>query len=321
MKYSYFYKKKLEDITDSFVSDNLKYDFFISAYNECERVNQVFNNVDSNIKHWLIFPEYGFEPIEISSLEGFVNDFSSSTEDEAEIILNYYGTIEEKLNDSKKVCVDITGFLRPYLVYLVRLLHRKGIKKIDFIYSEPKNYKKKENTLFSKNYLEIREIRGCSNSHITDTNNDILILGSGYDYKMISQIAKAKPEAKKIQILGFPPLQADMFQENIIKVYEADVASGDFQLDSDEVILAPANDPFVTAELISKYVKKINDKKKITNLYLSPLSTKAQTLGIVLFYIFECLDMPASIIFPFSKNYSRETSEGISRIWIYTVEF
>ena len=149
-------------------------------------------------------------------------------------------------------------------------------------------------------------------------NNDILFLGSGYDYQRMIVVAKEKKEAKKIQLLGFPSLQADMFQQNILKAYKAeeDAFSGEFDLDSNNIILSPASDPFVTAQYLSDYIKG----KEFTNLYLCPLSTKAQTLGMAIFFINECLDRPASVIFPFCKKYSRETSKGISKIWIYTVE-
>lgn len=323
MNYSFFYKTKLDNVDKDLIFLNFKYDLFISAYNECERVNFVYDNVDAKNKHWIIFPEYDFKPLELLTLEGEISDYSKSDDDESTIILDYYSRIIEHLDRTSKICFDITGFVRPYLIFLVRLLQKEGFFKIDFTYSEPKNYKKKENTLFSQEYIGIREVRGCMNSHNPDTSNDILILGSGYDYKMLAEIAKAKPEAKKIQVLGFPSLQADMFQENIVKVHEAqeDVSSGEFSIDSNEIILAPANDPFVTAKMISDYLIREDKRKKITNIYLSPLSTKAQTLGIALFYTMECLEKHASVIFPFCKRYSRETTEGISRVWIYTVEF
>ncbi|WP_281227589.1 hypothetical protein [Flavobacterium aquiphilum] len=325
MKYSYLFKYKLQDVDAKVISTTFKHDLFISAYNESERVNFVFDNVSSIDKHWIIFPEYDFNSLEIVGLGGTIFDYSDEIDlNESEIIMDYYDRgAKNFLDEKKKVCIDITGFIRPHLVFLMRLLEKEGIENIEFIYSEPSNYVKKENTLFSEDFTEIRGIIGCLGSHDPDTSNDILIIGSGYDYKMISRIAKAKPEAKKAQILGFPSLKADMFQENVLKVYESeeDVSSGDFALDDENIILAPANDPFVTAEMISEYIKKEEKKKPITNIYLCPLSTKAQTLGIALFYVCECLPKAASILFPFSKKYSRETTEGISNILIYEVQF
>ncbi|CAC9973712.1 hypothetical protein [Flavobacterium panici] len=325
MKYSYLYKSKLEDITPSLVSRTFNHDLFISAYNESERVNFVFDNVSSKDKHWIIFPEYEFSPSEIKKLGGLIFDYSNEKNlDESGIIIDYYNNGAKNFFEQKKrVCIDITGFIRPHLVFLIRLLEKEKVENIEFIYSEPSNYVKKENTVFSDDFIEIRGVIGCLNSHDPDTNNDILIIGSGYDHQMISRIAKAKPEAKKIQVLGFPSLKADMFQENVLKVYqsEEDVSSGDFSIDDENVILAPANDPFVTAQLISDYIKKEEKKKPITNIYLCPLSTKAQTLGMALYYVCECLGKPASILFPFSKKYSRETTQGISNILIYEVQF
>jgi len=323
MDYTIYYKKKYENSEIDSVIEELNFDFFISAYNESERITKVFNKINSLNKHWIILPEYRFSEVEVSHLDDKVFNYTdfSSTDDEGEIILDYF-TKNQELFCSEKIGIDITGFLRPHLVYLIRLLKAKNILKVDFIYSEPVNYKKKEDTLFSEDYYEIREVKGCLNSHNPETTNDLLILGSGYDYQMISKIAKFKADTKKVQILGFPPLQADMFQENILKAYQAeeDVSSGQFSLDSEDIILAPANDPFVTAQLISEFVIQEKKKNKLTNIYLCPLSTKAHTLGMTLYFINECIDEPVSIIFPFSKKYSRETSEGISRIWIYKVE-
>lgn len=319
MNYTNFYKIKYDDL-DSFNEASVgKYDLFISAYNESSRVQQVFDNIDANTKHWLILPEYEFEDIEITEIEKHSFNYTRMSEwDEDEIILDYYEK-NQGLIENSKIAIDITGLLRPYVVYLVRLFQSKEISKVDFIYSEPYEYKKKEETEFSLDYFNIREIKGCLGSHDPETNNDILFLGSGYDYHRLVVVAKEKKEAKKIQVLGFPSLQADMFQQNIVKSYKAeeDASSGEFDLDSENIILAPANDPFVTAQLLSDYLKK----KQYTNVYLCPLSTKAQALGMAIFYIYECINTPASIIFPFSKRYSRETSTGISKIWIYTLEF
>ncbi len=319
MNYTYFYKEKFDQLDSFKDASTNKYDLFISAYNESNRVRQVYNNIQASTKHWLVLPEYQFEEIEISNVEKPIFNYSDKVDwDEDEIILDYYEN-NKQLIESSKIAIDITGLLRPYIVYLIRLLHSKQFSKVDFIYSEPYEYTKKEETEFSLDYFKIREIKGCLGSHNPETNNDILFLGSGYDYQRMIVVAKEKKEAKKIQLLGFPSLQADMFQQNILKSYKAeeDAFSGEFDLDSNNIILSPASDPFNTAQYLSDYIRG----KEFTNLYLCPLSTKAQTLGMAIFFINECLDSPASVIFPFCKKYSRETSKGISKIWIYTVEF
>ena len=47
---------------------------------------------------------------------------------------------------------------------------------------------------------------------------------------------------------------------------------------------------------------------------------EAQTLGFALYYLCEWSGGPASIIFPFAEYYSRETSVGLSRVWLYEFE-
>ncbi len=149
-----------------------------------------------------------------------------------------------------------------------------------------------------------------------------MIIGSGYDHKLINSVSEDKEHAKKIQLFGFPSLQPDMYQENILRSYKAEESIGGKQfLDVNSSYFAPANDPFLTAQTLRECIDKENKYKSITNLYLSPLSTKAQTLGFALYYIKERINQPCSVIFPFCTQYTRETSVGISKVWKYTIEF
>jgi hypothetical protein len=320
IEYSIFYKKNFLDYPTQLAE--IKYDLLISAFNSSERVTKIFDSVNADSKHWLVLPEYVYENNEIPDGENVFTFDSSFTE--SEIIINYFAKNGiEKLNE-KRICVDLTGFIRPHLVFLVVYLKFLGIKKVDFLYTDPIKYTKKEETSFSNNCVSKRQINGCEGSHNPNTSNDFLIIGAGYDYQRISDIAKEKNNTTKIHLFGFPSLQADMYQENILKASNAmenSASKGDSSfLQEDYVILAPANDPFITAQQIKEFVEKQHKKKEITNLYLSPLSTKAQTLGFALYFIFEGQDIPTSIIFPFSSKYNRETTEGISKVWIYSVE-
>ncbi len=124
--------------------------------------------------------------------------------------------------------------------------------------------------------------------------------------------------ANGVLIYGFPSLQADMFQENVLRVSRAEEAVGAY--DPNMVVFAAANDPFATANAIRKIVREHERDDPVFNLYLSPLSTKPQVVGFGLYYITERLETATSIIFPFASNYQRETSKGIGRIWRYTIE-
>lgn len=310
--YTVFYKRK-------YIKDDLSglaWDVFISAFNDSQRVTDVYEIVVAKEKHWLIMPDYNYAESECPE-----NSFRCQPDlTEDEYIINFFNK-NPKLLNSKKICIDITGFMRPHLIFMFRYFVSKGIEFVDVIYSDPVSYKKKERTSFTKDKVyNVRQIRGCEGYHVPDTKNDILIIGAGYDHKLIASAADNKAKARKLQLYGFPSLHADMYQENIINAYVAEDALGGGFLDENRSYYAPANDPFVTASVLSQIVKEHEKNEIITNLYLSPLSTKAQTLGFIIYYLWECMDKSVSIIFPFCQEYNRETSVGLSKIWHYKVE-
>jgi hypothetical protein len=311
--FTIFYKKKYKP-SDNWFEEN-QWDIFISAFNSSERVQTIFQQALAKEKHWLIFPDYEYTTDEYPSSGTCFNPTSTN---EAEFIQEYFNKNAIDLN-GLKIGIDITGFMRPHLMYLIQHLWRNNICKFDVIYTDPTLYKKKEETKFSDEIvLEVRQIAGFEGDHITDLSNDVLIIASGYDHQLIAQVAENKAKSKKIQIFGLPSLQADMYQENVLRASLVSESTGN-TIES-ERYFAPAYDPFVTASVLQELVNKLNTKKRITNLYLSPLSTKAQVLGFVLYYLTGKIDVPTSIIFPISAKYTRETSKGISKIWKYSIE-
>lgn len=130
---------------------------------------------------------------------------------------------------------------------------------------------------------------------------------------MIKFVANHKDKSKiKIQLLGMPSLLPDMYHQNVLNAFK-----GNF--DGAIKFFAPANDPFATANSLKKIVNFYNNDNRITNIYLSPLSTKAQALGFALFYLWELRNKNASIIFPFCRSYNPETSKGLFRVWKYEI--
>jgi hypothetical protein len=310
--YTLFYREQYKNISE--FSRSNSWNLFISAYNNSDRVRHIFDSVNSDNKHWLILPEYGYRTDEYPN--GDVFAFPELLT-ESDFILQYINSSHVDLSNIS-FCIDITGFMRSHLIFLIKFLKDIGIKKFDAIYTDPMMYGEKEKTSFTIDAVEeVRQIIGCEGIANPDMSNDILIIGSGYDNKLISNVAERKDKARKIQLFGFPSLKADMYQENLLRANKAEDSLGGARTLS---LFAPANDPFVTASVLSDFVNSENRIKQISNLYLSPLSTKAQTLGFVLYYVWECIEKNASIIFPFTNTYNRETTIGVSKIWKYTLE-
>lgn len=311
--YSVLYKDELP-VGSSWPTE-IRWDIFISAYTAAERVKSVYDKATASSKHWLVFPEYSFSANEYPG-----NAYTSVTRDEAEYIKNFW---DSRIGDAtgKSICIDITGFIRPYLIFLLRWLAEHKIERFDALYTEPVIYSKREQTRFSDELVvEVRQIAGFEGTHSTDTSNDYLIIGAGYDHQLVTQVAENKEFSRKVQIFGLPSLRADMYQENVLRAYRAEEAVGRHSADGTSSYFAPANDPFVTASTLREIVGRINARKPITNLYLSPLATKPQVLGFAIYYLTERQNSPTSLIFPVCEGYDQETSTGVSRIWRYTVE-
>lgn len=300
------------DLSD--ILQDREWDFFISAYTDAERVQTIFDRVNAKNKIWFKFSEYCYPA------DHCIDHCAIFTsKDEVEII-EVWNKSDIRIEDS--VCIDSTGFIRPYLAFLIRYLYEIGYKKIDVLYTEPISYGKKEKTEFSKGAVRVvRQIRGFEGAHESAGDNDVLIINAGFDDKLITAVAENKKNTKKYQLIGFPSLRANMYQQGMLRVSKARESLDYAMPDSDRTIFAPANDPFITAAALEHKVNKIHSVTPIRNLYLSPLATKPQLIGLVLFYLLGEKPFPVSIVFPFADAYSKETGEGLARTWLYSLEF
>lgn len=286
-----------------------EYDLFLSAYDDCDRTRIPYDKVKAKRKIWMLFPQYqynGNNPKEDYYLE--------QGNSESEYFKGFFTEFSKEALLGMSICVDSTGFLRPHLIYLMAYFNFIGIKKLDVLYTEPIRYSKSDETDFSLNVDAVRTIEGCtSRPVVAEKMNDVLIVCSGYDEKLFSQVASHKSNCKyKFHIIGFPSLQLDMYQESMLRFYKIKNSIG-----NSERRFAPAFDPFVTAQTIGEIIKGIPN---VTNIYLSPLSTKPQTLGVVLYYLYHKRDQAVNILFPFSMVYTSGHTEGVKRTWRYTIE-
>lgn len=324
---------------DSYKKDELKklksteYDLLISAYNEELMVSDVFDVINAKNKVWIVFPDYKYEDISIlKSLTHTVLDYTEVSTDiddlEKNIIDRFVKDIGliDKYKD-KKICIDITGFVKPYMIYLMLYLKHFNFSSFDVLYSEPKLYVKREETSFSKEEIvKTRTINGFD-LRTDEGTDDLFIINAGYDHKLIRSIGSWKVPIEKQKILiGFPSLQPIMFQENILNLH---LAADELELSANNFnpLLAPANDPFETAKVINDYIDYyIQRKQGVKNIYLAPIGTKPQALGIFLFCIFEeekfeNKDINLQIVYPFTKSYSTNAGKELFKVNKYTIEF
>lgn len=313
MNYTYFYKHCYQNVKS--LQSLHRYDIFISSYVNSQRVQDPANNISAVNKVWFAIEE------ERKDLFLYDKDvtFIKSNDD--------YLLISDKLRSldisGKSICVDATGFRIPYLMYLFRTMAMNKICKFDVLYTEPTKYRCAENTQFSDMFYEVKQMYGMSGVHTSINENDLLIIAAGYDHSRIVDVAtKKKVCNKKVLLFGFPAISPGMFQENILRAYEAESAIGTKCFNNMDLnMYTPAYDPFVTAQAISDFVKKQNKYKEITNIYLAPLSTKPHAIGMALYFLWEKgYKKNISLIYPFCQKYITDNSDGIARIWRYEIQ-
>lgn len=294
-----------------------KYDVLISAFNLSERVTSTFDRIDAARKYWVIHNEYNFDRSELPSNAPAL---SSGALAEADFILDTLSQITPHLEPGLRLCVDITGFMRPHLMFLMYYMRTTGITRFDLVYTEPSQYMRKADTVFASNVVEVRQINGYEGIHSVDMTSDVLLVGIGYDHDLVSHVIDNKSGARLVQLLSLPSLSADMYQESLIRLHK--VADAPFRVPEEQLAYASANDPFITYLVLNEAITKIGTLQQgISNIYISPLATKPQAVGFAMYYLNHLVGKPASIIFPLASRYAKETSRGVGRTWLYEIAF
>lgn len=297
------------------------YDLLLSAFNLGERIRIVFDEVSAAKKIWLIHEEYELAAEDLPPEERFSR---VGTDESTYCRALIDGLIAEgRLAPAiSKLCIDITGILRPHLMFLILYLKRLGFRSVDLIYAEPKHYALKEKTPFSTGSIyEVRPVRGFEGSPSARGSDDFLVIGMGYDDRLLGAVAEAKDKADKHQMFGLPSLRADMYQESVLRSRRAADELGDPGFSEYHRSFAPANDPFGTASVLREIVERRLSGAPDTSVMLCPLGTKAQALGFAIFHMFDCDPIGARVLFPFSKGYSAKTGADLARAWLYRLEF
>lgn len=305
----------LTDAKDAILDlTSLTYDIFISAYNESERVQYVHSRIAADRCFWWILPEYGYSESEIFPLKNsvYLRDLR-----EDDLVTNGLADVLSELKNGVRLLIDITGFMRNHILYIMWYLKSNGIKKFDMLYTEPKHYSRKADTTFSQKVADVRQVAGFEGTHSLSTTNDVLLLGVGYDHVPMGRAILHKENARLIQLHSLPSLSADMYHESLLRLDRVSSVTG--RPNERSVYFASASDPYVTATTLSEAYHELNCRRTISNLYLCPLATKVQAVGFGLFYLSELQGSASSIILPEIESYSRETSSGVGKSWLYPI--
>ena len=297
-----------------FVARGHPWDLFISAYNNSRRVQTVFTQVPAARKSWWIIPEYGYTPADLTALE---EPLVLARGSEAQVVKAGLAGSHFDPTTDRRLCIDITGLMRPHILFLMAHLQDIGVTQFDLLYTEPAQYSRRAETRFSIGEdVRVVSVEGFVGAHSPDTSGDLLVIGIGYDHHLISHAIQAKENARVVELHSFPSLSADMYHESILRL---DRVSSERSRVGDEVQYCSANDPFVVAASLASAVRIAETRRRVTNVYLSPLATKPQAVGFGLHYLKRMRGTATSIIYPLCLSYDKETSTGVGRSWIYPI--
>lgn len=317
--YDIFYRELLQ-ISDEFINED-SYDIFVSAYNKSDRVRNIFDKVRAVEKYWVIHPEYQFQDSDISSINTANVIKLGNSGNENFQVNQILKTLKLDERAGVKLCLDCTGFTRNTLIHLIIRIGILNIPSIDIIFSEPVKYKEKDETSFSIETGEVREIFGCAKEPDLQYSENLLI-SVGYDNMQVSHVMNSRESVTTHPIYAFPSLQPDMFQQSAYRASRIDFNTSQANEWLSYRAFCPANDPFSTARKLSEEVKKIMAIEGNTNIYLSTLSTKAQAVGFAYYWWKEGQfdDSVVSIVAPECIKYNSDTSIGISKAWKFILE-
>lgn len=311
--YSIFSREKIQlsDLSSE------TYDFFISSFNSSERVRSVFDFVSANSKVWVVHPEYGYATSELpdnGSLFFGRPDISP---------IEFWEELFEWMKlpkGSARIAIDITGMMRPHLMLLPLMLRHHGFSDATMFYSDPTSYASGEKTKFSKGPVEgVSLVTGMEGVHESSTDSkDVLLIGAGYDHTLVQAVAEHKRSSEHFILLGLPSLQPHMYQESVLRVSDARESIRDYR--NRTFLFAPANDPFMTAQVLSDHFAQLRKERRVDNVYLCPVGAKTQVLGFSWFFLCEARNDATSMLFPVNKHYERETSRGISAVHRFEME-
>ena len=122
------------------------WDLFISAYNNSKRVQTVFPQVPATRRSWWVIPEYGYGPDDLAELE---NPIVLARGSEAQVVkAGLAGSGFDPATDLR-LCIDITGLMRPHILFLMAHLQDIGVTQFDLLYTEPAQYSRRAETRFS----------------------------------------------------------------------------------------------------------------------------------------------------------------------------
>ena len=191
--------------------------------------------------------------------------------------------IHDYVDPRSNIIIESTSLGTAEIILLTRILTLLGCKNISYIYVEPDSYQKSRNkeVIHRRDFDITGERRNYSalpgmNFLLGKSHN--VALFAGFEGERMSQaLEEHEINTHQVQVVfGVPALkpgwEIDSFANNVDAMIEHGVNT--------QHSYCPANNPILTYKYLCNKLKKITPK---TKLFIIPLGTKLQTIGISIF--------------------------------------
>jgi hypothetical protein len=222
--------------------------------------------------------------------------------------------------------MDISG-MSKYLIVILLDIFKEFVGNVIVIYSEAKIYyptpeefesKKSEMLGIAPTFLtkDVYKIAlTTSLSSIAMQNSPLLMIAfPTFNYKELMALLNELTPQYLIEFEGIPHKENNMWRLDAVRWINRNIDK-DFILNIDEVIhekLSTFNYEGTVAAL-DKICRKYNYTHKCV---IAPTGSKLQTVGV---FVFKQLHPETQIIYPVTKEFAEEYTEGCTDIWVINI--
>lgn len=291
---------------------------FISMIGSEERVLGIFQQGGISADEYLLFINREYEEdkrvklykkeITEKHLIGRNYKLLEASYHDAFIIIREFNKfrIEQNLDfqQSKiKVTLDISTFNRQNLLVMLQLLRKVlNVPDIEIIYTIPE----KVNQEISKGACGFSNIPFFEGRFLIEKRK-LLILLMGYEIDRPLLLWRELEPSRVILVEGFEPTAGNFYERNRLAVEEL------HKFGCSEVMQICANDPHKARDQLSKIFKK---ELESYNIFVSPLNTKLQALGL---YLAWENNPDVQIVIAFPDKFSAWLTRGIKEVKRYKI--
>ena len=319
---------------EEFLSVKKDWDIFIncSSFEErCTRSSDIFIEKEVKIGTSIIFNYKETDPenkkeenikkikknLEKISQNAHILDVGSVSHP-SKGIKKFLHDIKEKNIDlsDKDIIVDITVFTKPYFFLLFKVMKEKfNIHRFYVTYTEPEKYKSKNidsnKIVLTEGLDRIEPIPGFNGSSVN--SKDALIVILGFEGKRSLDVFYSLDPELTYAVNGVPSFQPGWHKVSLEANLRFLQESGAFKY----LFFAPAVDPFETKKVVFRIVKEIKRNYEDLNIVVSPLGTKLQAFGVLLYTL---QDNKITVIYPFPSIYKADYSYKYGPSHIFKVD-